>query len=271
MLRSAFKTFEGFIEMHSELSDKARECSSLHLAYTEIKPPGWDAPAFCTNLAEAVKFKGLRHSSTCKIALSRAVCDWKANARKASLQKVFHTCVSHSIACKVSWVPFINGKLIVLGASSGPGDFDLSPQVWHEFCLVVRKSPSSSQTCFLKTVINSWYTTHRMGEVPLLPCIFGCEHMEDNLKHYLRCEPLWTLAVSACGLPLSFLSLSPLDRLCIVSKSPTGLKLLSVVFRGYHALKLGHRSLIDSCVASKVFDEVLLMLLKLCRELWRFH
>ena len=61
MLRSAFKTFEGFLEMHSELSDKARECSSLHLAYTEIKPPGWDAPAFCTNLAEAVKFKGLRH------------------------------------------------------------------------------------------------------------------------------------------------------------------------------------------------------------------
>ena len=110
-----------------------------------------------------------------------------------------------------------------------------------------------------------------MGEVPCLPCIFGCEHKEDNLKHYLRCEPLWTLAVSACGLPLSFLSLPPLDRLCIVNKSATGLKLLSVVFRGYHALKLGHRSLIDSCVASNVFDEVLLILPKLCRELWSFH
>ena len=38
--------------------------------------------------------------------------------------------------------------------------------------------------------------------VPLLPCIFGSIDKEDNLKHYLSCEPLWTLASSACGLPL---------------------------------------------------------------------
>ena len=80
-------------------------------------------------------------------------------------------------------------------------------------CPVIKKEPPQVATCFLKTVINSWYTTHRMGEVPRLACIFGCPGMEDNLKHYLACEPMWTLAASAGGLTWDFLFLSPSERL----------------------------------------------------------
>ena len=168
-------------------------------------------------------------------------------------------------------MPFINGKLIVLGASQGPEGFVLTDSMWCDLCRVIKKSTSVVQTCFLKTVINSWYTSHRMPEVLKLPCIFGCVDCEDNLKHYLGCEPLWTLAASACGLPPSFLSLPPLERLCIVNKSVTGLKLLSVVFRGHHAPKFGQRSLIDRCIASGVFDDCLLLFIKFCIEYWSYH
>ena len=138
-----------------------------------------------------------------------------------------HSCIAGHILDKNMWVPFINEKLAVLGATSTE-ELPVTRELWCCLCQVIRKEPPQVATCFSKTVINSWYTTHRMGEVPRLSCIFGCPGKEDNLKHYLCCEPMWTLAVSACGLPLSFLSLDPIEKLCIFNKSVPGLKLLSV-------------------------------------------
>ena len=136
---------------------------------------------------------------------------------------------------------------------------------------VIKEEPPQVATCFFKTAINSWYTTHRMGEDPRLSCAFGCPGQEDNLKRYLVCEPMWTLAVSAFGLPLCFLPLAPIERLCIFNMFRPGLKLLSVVFRSYHALKLDLRSLIDSCLASDNSEDILLLFVKICREIWFFH
>ena len=58
MIRSAFKTFAGIQEMHFELVGKARGSSCLSLAYQEMRPPGWDAPACCSNLFHASQFSG---------------------------------------------------------------------------------------------------------------------------------------------------------------------------------------------------------------------
>ena len=91
------------------------------------------------------------------------------------------------------------------------------------------------------------------------------------MKHYLVCEHMWTLAVSACALPASFLPLSAIERLCIFNKSRSGLKLLSVVFRGYHALMFDQRSLIDSCLANDNFEDILLLFVRMCREFWLFR
>ena len=187
-----------------------------------------------------------------------------------SLQKQIHLCINSHVSDESLWVPFINYKLAVLGATSTDG-LPVSLELWKGLCQVIRKEPPQVATCFLKTVINSWYTTHRMGEVPRLACIFGCPGCEDNLKHYLACEPMWTLAASAGGLTWDFLSLSPSERLCIFKRSRTGLKLLSVVFRGYHALKLDQRCLIDRCIARDDYEDIFLLFVKLCRELWCFH
>ena len=80
MIRSAFKTFTRIQEMQFELAAKARESSCLSLAYREMRPPGWDAPAFCSNLFHASQFSGLRHGSQCKVALARVIYEWKGTA-----------------------------------------------------------------------------------------------------------------------------------------------------------------------------------------------
>ena len=85
MIRGAYKTFSGCQDMHLQLSVKARESSCLSLAYREMKPPGWDAPAFCSNLFHSSQFANLRHGSTCKIALARVIYEWTAGVRRKSL------------------------------------------------------------------------------------------------------------------------------------------------------------------------------------------
>ena len=49
MIRAAFKTFKDFDWMHTALSNKATESSSVAYVCSMI-PPGWDSPAFCSNL-----------------------------------------------------------------------------------------------------------------------------------------------------------------------------------------------------------------------------
>ena len=186
----------------------------------------------------------------------------KGRGKTYSVQKRIHSCITGRILERNMWVPFINEKLAVLGAT-GTGELPVTCEVWCGLCQVMRKEPPQVATCFLKTVINSWYTTHRMGEVPRLSCIFGCPDKEDNLKHYLLCSPMWSLAVSACGLPLSFLSLDPIERLCIFNKSVPGLRLLSVAFRSYRAPKLNQRCLIDTRIANNDFKDCLCL-----SELW---
>ena len=165
---------------------------------------------------------------------------------------------------KDPWPPFINAKLQTFGID----DCVLSLEDWKEFLVVFKNRPQSVKTCFLKTIINSWATTHRLTEGELLPCILGCSNCQDNLKHYLRCDPLWTLAASACGLPSCFLCLPPKERLCLWNKSTYGLKLLRVVYSVYHTVKLGHRDLISQCIANNCFKVIHDLVIPISKETW---
>jgi len=80
---------------------------------------------------------------------------------------------------------------------------------------------------------------------------------------------MWTCAVTASSLSPDFLALSPMQRLCIVSHDVDGLRLLGVVYRGNHSLRLGHRYLIGRCVASEDFTEIILLFIHLCGDAWR--
>ena len=269
MIRGANKTFKGFTDMHKELISAAESAQCLASAYRNIIPPGWDSPAFCSNLYNASCMTSLRHASQCSNILSGAIQQWKTGGAKSSLQKLVYTSIQRSISNDTAlWVDFIQDKLSVLAPSP---EFQVTPQTVAQLFTEVRSIPSHSQTCFLKSVINSWATSYRYGENPLLPCIYGCNDEMDNLKHYLVCDPLWTLAVSACGLPSSLLSLSAVERLCMHNRSPVSFKLLSVVYRAYHALRLGHRTLVEQGIANNVFQDIHTKYLLLCTELWVHH
>ena len=122
----------------------------------------------------------------------------RGSVTKLSLQNGIFNVLS--VPLRDPWPPLINSELPVFGIDGCV----LCLDSWKEFMVVLKSCPQSVKTCFLKTIINSWSTSHRVGESELLPCIFGCSGCEDNLKHYLWCDPLWTQVASACGLPSCF-------------------------------------------------------------------
>ena len=90
-----------------------------------------------------------------------------------------------------------------------------------------------------------------------------------GLKHYLECQILWTLAATSASLPQVFCDLSARERLCFFNTSTTGLNLLATVYRGYHAIKFGHRSSIDEAIVSEDFTQVHLPFIELSRDAYR--
>ena len=64
-----------------------------------------------------------------------------------------------------------------------------------EFKTIFSSLPFSTPMAILRTWSNGWFTTTRMHESVVLPCIFGCD-ANNSLHHYLRCEVLWTLIYS---------------------------------------------------------------------------
>ncbi len=93
--------------------------------------------------------------------------------------------------------------------------------------------------------------------------------MKDDLKHYLCCEPLWTLAVSSASLPGECLTGTHIDRLCLLSNYVAGIRLLGAVFREYHTLKFEYRKRIDRCVGCGDFTDIHLLFVRIVQEAWR--
>ena len=139
---------------------------------------------------------------------------------------------------------------------------------YNKFMKAHSTLPQGMKTAIMKTLTNSWATSHRYHETPLLPCIFGCEDEKDNLPHYLKCEACWPCAVSAAGLPSAYLSLSGIERLALISQNLEGVKLLGVVYRGYHTIKLGFRALVDKCQAEGEYGEIILLFTELYKDYW---
>ena len=84
----------------------------------------------------------------------------------------------------------------------------------------------------IKTWLNGWATSSRMKEDVVLPCLLGCSHGEDSLKHYVMCSHMFAFCnyvfkVDSC----------PLSRFAIRNPSIQNLYILACVFSAYHAVK----------------------------------
>ena len=85
----------------------------------------------------------------------------------------------------------------------------------------------------LKCWCNGWASSRRYHEEPILPCLFGCSHAQDDLHHYMMCPHLfglWTFLTPG-------VNSNPLIRWALVNPTEYDFLLVACVFSGYHALR----------------------------------
>jgi len=126
----------------------------------------------------------------------------------------------------------------ILGSVRTPGVsishlyFELN---WYtSLAQVLQSVKQQAAFSLLRTFVSGWTTSHRLHEVELLPCLFGCRDECDTVCHYILCSPLWQIAGAACGfeVPIDFST-----RLCICKACAQHVQLLAVVCATYHYTK----------------------------------
>ena len=125
---------------------------------------------------------------------------------------------------------------------------------------ICKPLPHGAVITLLRTWSNGWFTTHRIGgRADRRPCIFGCEGCYDELKHYITCEPLWTLLHTCVGSSTMDLTRDVGCRLCLVSSaSPWDAARLMTAFQAYHAVRNIHDLKINTQNSSSL-SSILLM------------
>ena len=125
-----------------------------------------------------------------------------------------------------------------------------------EFKNIFSSLPLSAPMAILRTWSNGWFTTTRMHESEVFPCIFGCD-AHDSLHHYLRCEVLWTLIYSCTKCKYFVFSQSFDERTCICNVSRSNCMRLFAAFSTYHSLRKLHSDIVSNAISSGDFELVL--------------
>ena len=122
------------LKSSKSLKTKAVDCSSLSSAFSSIIPPGWDSPAFCSNLKHASS-EGMKVASNFKPALARVIYEWSQRTPEEAplaLEGGSLGLLGPSGGAKTSWkmssavAPyflehFLGSKFLLLVPLPGPG------------------------------------------------------------------------------------------------------------------------------------------------------
>jgi len=252
MVRASLKTFEGYDQMAERLCELGfwvRKCSECALRST--KPPGWDSESFCWALSNASKgrLEGLSLAQ-CE-AVREVINDFHSRPNTTGIQsKVYKAIVKASGSL---WQDLINRRLQVLSPTEVPNEFTSSQS---HFCKAAKQVGPGIMMTVIKTILNSWVTSHKFHEAMLIDCIFGCEGCKDTLTHYLSCDPFWTLLVCTCKLDGQWLGMTPAKRLGIRSPNKTALTLITVASRCYHAIRMSHANILERASRARQYEEV---------------
>ena len=279
-MRAAAKTLSGYQPQHEQLLKSAIE--ALPFAshrYKYATPLGWDTPALCTNLFDAlneIQGRGIdlgmqKFETNALLVLNAGPYSSPYLRLHEKYVMQFKSIQSHiysHIILPVSVSTAAWRNLLRERASMFFGDeFELpssvlTPLGFHEFMKVLLTLNPSERMMVIKTLINSWSTSRRLHEGVIHPCLF-CGEQEDDLKHYLRCDFLWDNMISSAKLPSTWLSLPPPVRLGLDVPNQLGLKLLVCGFRVYHTFKLVHIDQVLQSLASGDVEFRLNLLLEL--------
>ena len=100
-------------------------------------------------------------------------------------------------------------------------------------CAIMKKLRKHDAMCVIKTWANSWSTSYRYHEKPLLPCLLGCQLGKDDLSHYVDCIQIQLALDDLLITPPTH----PLERIGLQSITRESILAASAVFSGYHAIK----------------------------------
>ena len=265
MIRASCKTIEGACGMHRKLLGAAKDGRPLcHINSTDPTPCGWDSPAFASNLYNARRGVGVTRSRAEKDAVLKVVSDFEGGAFAGGLQrKAYHAL----LACLADdWDKLISRRALVLCPGVPPPSAPQLLRLREELVRWGKAKGSHNAMYIIKTLCNGWGTTSRFHEEVTWPCILGCESETDSLVHYLRCSALWTLSAHACGSSCEHELRSPHYRLCLSDPSFDAFKVCGVAFWLYHALKVGHRDVVEDLVSQGDFAGVRTLALELLAD-----
>ena len=118
---------------------------------------------------------------------------------------------------------------------------------------------ASYSMCIIKTWTNSWVTSSRFHESTRLPCIFGCD-AKDELKHYVVCEPFWTIIHNCTGARAADLATETCVLICTARPTLASIRRLFVAYRCYHKLRFENGEEINRAKESTDFGPVIELL-----------
>jgi len=248
-LRGASKTLVGYSDMHRDLVAKAEYGTTLSQGYySDLRPPGWQADAFASNLhwASLGELHGYEaHVASIKANFESVRAGEGLSGRK-SQQSVFY---SHlQTLTPPDWFATLERKLDSFDCLDEV-EYTLTSDGVSAICAALSKLGARVSMAVVKSWANAWTTTTRMHEPLLLPCIFGCPSSRDELDHYLCCDPLWTAVISCSFKQTELLQAGPFSKLGLGCSS-AWLQMLAIAFSCYHAIKMNHLDDILSCLAS---------------------
>jgi len=244
-----------FLEQHRRIQFAADECLPSGSEYrVSLRPPGWDADAFCSHLTNAYDVTAMGLKPATVVALQALKQKFLSGRVKKSLQSEIYRVLADGTPDP--WPRTLTEKIPLL--VEVPRNFSVNEPLLDPIRAALSALGSTKSMCILRTWINGWFTSTRMNEGTSLPCILGCEGARDSVSHYISCEPLWTCLIgcTCCCTPL--LNRSPYQRLALSDPTALNLTLVAVAFQAYHAVKLGSRRLVDVAVASGDFSHVTL-------------
>ena len=268
MIRTAAKTLSGFQEQHRDLCDLHLHSLTLdHIADVSPRPEGWDSDAYATNLTWALAGRlGNDELVGADKAVSRVLHEYHRGRIKISLQKAIFNALCGCV--KRTFDTDLRKRLSVYGIEPSNANIfrpDHLVEMKKNILGILRGLPHYAGMVLIRSWFNSWFTSHRLQENIKLPCIFGC-NANDEFKHYLCCEPMWSIVLSSCNAHAESLSVPSLRRLGLDGDrlSRSHCVHLIVASQSYHALRNLFPQVIASAIESKEFDELLLCFCDLC-------
>ena len=129
-------------------------------------PFGWDSKPFAVNSYHARNFVGF--SSVVSVKLREALKRWIKGGSKGSLQKSFRVAISD--VAHDSLQSCLADRMMVLS----PGKLFDPAFACDKLLDTIGNVSASVQMMVVRTVFNSWATSHRYHERVVKGCLLGC-------------------------------------------------------------------------------------------------